>query len=148
MRLHVVFTTGGDTMTGAGRDARSSAEHLGGRSPPPTPTARRFLRDPSQCFSLLRWHGDYMDTGSATPRQLLMVAHSEHWRQRAEQSRALAESMSNGHAKDTTLWIADIYQEMAKNAETIERAADPLGKTSPTTTPALSSGCPTIRGFY
>ena len=40
----------------------------------------------------------------------------EHWRQRAEEARVLAEQTSNERAKKTMLTIADDYDELAVRA--------------------------------
>ena len=40
----------------------------------------------------------------------------EHWRQRAEEARVLAEQTSNERAKKTMLTIADDYDELAVTA--------------------------------
>ena len=47
----------------------------------------------------------------------------QHWRKRAEESRARAEQMPDGDAKQMMLGIAEDYEKLAKRAE--ERAKQP-----------------------
>ena len=42
----------------------------------------------------------------------------EHWRDRAEEARVLAEKMRDQQAKAAMLAIADSYEKIAKRAET------------------------------
>lgn len=46
-----------------------------------------------------------------------------YWRDKAEESRALAAAMSHGASKETMLRIAADYERMAEFAERIEAAA-------------------------
>ena len=67
-----------------------------------------------------------------------MTTRAEHWHERAQHSRVLAELMSDEHARAAMLWVADAYEEMAEDAETRDRRADPLRNISPATAPVLS----------
>ena len=49
-----------------------------------------------------------------------MQFNSRHWRNRAEEARLLAETMSDTEARQTMLAIADLYEKMAKIAERSE----------------------------
>ena len=40
-----------------------------------------------------------------------------HWRERAEESRAMANCLTDKMARETLLRVADAYDEMAKRAE-------------------------------
>ena len=41
----------------------------------------------------------------------------EHWRQRAEEARAMAEAVGDSGARKTMMGVAAAYDEMAKKAE-------------------------------
>ncbi|HXF53893.1 MAG TPA: hypothetical protein VNK52_07195 [Hyphomicrobiaceae bacterium] len=43
--------------------------------------------------------------------------NAEHWRQRARESRAIAERLEEAVAKETMLQIADAYEQLAQLAE-------------------------------
>jgi hypothetical protein len=44
---------------------------------------------------------------------------AEYWRKRAEETRALAEKMSDAHKKILLLGIAEIYEQVAKSDESL-----------------------------
>jgi hypothetical protein len=55
-------------------------------------------------------------------RRLSPVRHSilddpEHWRQRAEEARSIADQLSDPESKRTILRIANDYERMAEHAE-------------------------------
>ena len=56
----------------------------------------------------------------AEEARLLAETMTRHWRNRVEESRLLAETMSDTEARQTMLAIADLYQKMAKIAERSE----------------------------
>ena len=45
----------------------------------------------------------------------------EYWRKRAEETRAMAEKMSDVHKKLPLLGIAEIYEEIAKSDENLAK---------------------------
>ena len=49
-----------------------------------------------------------------------MQLNSRHWRNRAEEARLLAETMSDTEARQTMLAIADLYEKMAKIPKRLE----------------------------
>jgi hypothetical protein len=56
----------------------------------------------------------------AEEARLLAETMTRHWRNRAKEARLLAETMSDTEARQTMLAIADLYQKMAKIAERSE----------------------------
>ena len=56
----------------------------------------------------------------AEEARLLAETMTWHWRNRAEEARLLAETMSDAEARQTMLAIADLYEKMAKIAERSE----------------------------
>jgi hypothetical protein len=55
-----------------------------------------------------------------------VIYDPEHWRRRAAEARALANTLGDPDAKKTMLGIADGYDRLAKRAA--ERAISPEGK--------------------
>jgi mannose-6-phosphate isomerase-like protein (cupin superfamily) len=52
----------------------------------------------------------------------MMTLDAKHWRERAEEARAVAGSVKDAVARETMLKIAEDYDKLAKRAEVRERA--------------------------
>jgi hypothetical protein len=46
---------------------------------------------------------------------------AEYWRKRAEETRAMAETMSDAHKRLLLLGIAEIYEQIAKSDENLAK---------------------------
>jgi hypothetical protein len=51
---------------------------------------------------------------------------AKHWRERAEEARAMAEQMTDPAAKSAMLTVADSYEKLAERAEA-RMAKEPIG---------------------
>ena len=54
--------------------------------------------------------------GDESPRRSSLLNDSAHWLQRAQEIRAMADSMTDTPAKLSMLGIADSYEELARRA--------------------------------
>lgn len=52
---------------------------------------------------------------------------AEHWREREEETRTIAESMRNDNVRNTLMQIADGYRHLAEQTDTLASIGVPIG---------------------
>jgi hypothetical protein len=89
------------------------------------PDCRRMMLDVAASYELLAEHGETHAVPSlpeeAQQRMPLPSDNAEHWRERAERARAIAELVTDATAREMMQRVADCYDALAKLSPSRQR---------------------------